>query len=130
MTSEEGTHEMTQHRWKGSLPTPGVPPSLRRGAYWLAAALTSNSPEWRRDYADLAAAHIRGVRKQIEAERGITSDRVIDWSEPNVTDEGLMWIALAYLGAAGTWQGDHAFVVDRLRRAEAALRTLWRRGQA
>ena len=122
---------MTQHRWKGSLPTPGVPPSLNHGAYWLAAALTRNSPEWRRDYADLAAAHIRGVRKKIEAEHGEGSDRQRDLPAL-LRDEELLWYALQHSAAAGRLLGHDDFTLAPyyLRCAEAALRTLWRRGQA
>lgn len=128
MTDDEGTHEMTQHRWKGSLPRLKLAPSLTSAARMLVWAMDMRDDQ---RSMRIAAAHIRAVRKQIEAERGEGSDRQRDLPAL-LRDEELLWYALQHSATAGRLleHDDFTLALYFLRLAEAALRTLWRRGQA
>ena len=118
-------------RWKDTLPELKEDGTLIDAAGVLVEALRHDGWGYtmhRDARAQYAAAHIRAVRKQIEAEHGITSERVTDWYSAH-PDDAYVWGALRYVSVAAVMGSEYESAAYYLRCAEAALRTLWRRGQ-
>ena len=107
-------------RWVDSLPNTDSD-DLADAADWLARAVSDNGYDRGVELA-LAGAIIRNHRKGL----GWESERVADFPD-GWSDEKLIWSALAAVALVGKGSvvpGAH------LRNAEAALRTIWRRGQS
>ena len=107
-------------RWVDSLPNTDSD-DLAVAADWLVAAVGDNGYDRGVELA-FAGAIIRNHRKGL----GRESQRVADFPD-SVSDEKLVWSALFLVSAVG--RGSVAPHLH-LRNAEAALRTIWRRGQS
>ena len=108
-------------RWVDSLPD-DITTDLVEAAYWLVAAVNDGADGTDRGVVlALAGAIIRKHRKGL----GRESERVADF--PDDCDEKLIWLALAAVALVG---GGSVVPHSHLRGAEAALRTIWRRGQS
>ena len=120
-------------RWKDTLPELKEDGTLIDAAGVLVGALRHDGLGYtmhRDARAQYAAARIRAVRKKIEAEHGEGSDRQRGLPAL-LRDEELLWYALQHSATAGRLLEHDDFTLGLyfLRCAEAALRTLWRRGQ-
>ena len=88
--------------------------------YWLAVALDYD--EDRARALSIAGAIVRNHRRGLGIESARMGDYPDDWP-----DEKLIWTALIGVAAAGKGS---VVPYMHLRTAEAALRTIWRRGQS
>ena len=108
-------------RWVDSLPDDIVTTDLVDAAYWLVEAVSDGGCARGVELA-IAGAIIRNHRKGLGRESERVADFPDDWS-----DEKLIWTALIGVAAAGKGS---VVPYMHLRTAEAALRTIWRRGQS
>ena len=100
---------------------------LSDAAWSLAAALALSTPSARDRQLRIASAIIRRERKRLDPEGHVS--RRHDWAG-SPSDENLIWAALRSVATISAWDTNAQTAAWHLREAEAALRTLHKRGRS